>query len=152
MATMERTFVMIKPDAVQRNLTGEIISRFERNGLKIVGMKLIHISKELAEKNYAEHKGKPFYKGLIAYITSSPVVAMVLEGKNAVSVARTLAGTTDPQKALPGTIRADFGLEIGRNVLHGSDSTESAQREIAIFFSKEELVSYTRIDEQWLYE
>lgn len=148
----ERTFSMIKPDAVQRGLVGDIIARLERKGLKIVGMKLLQISPELAKKNYAEHEGKPFYDGLVSYITSSPVVVMVLEGANAVSTVRTLMGATHPQEAAPGTIRADFGQDIGRNIIHGSDSPESAAREISIFFSDDELAEYTRIDEAWLYE
>ena len=149
---MERTFVMIKPDAVQRGLIGEIISRLERKGLKIVAMKMLNVSKDLAERHYAEHREKPFFQSLVDYITSGPVVAMVVEGKNAVKVVRTLVGATNPQDALPGTIRGDFGMDIGRNVIHASDSLESAEREISLFFKPEEIVEYTRIDEDWLYE
>ncbi len=149
---MERTFVMIKPDAVQRGLIGEIISRLERKGLKIVAMKMLSVSKELAEKHYAEHREKPFFESLVSYITSAPVVAMVVEGKNAVKVVRTLVGATNPQEAQPGTIRGDFGMDIGRNVIHASDSLESAEREISLFFKPEEIVEYRRIDEGWLYE
>ncbi len=149
---MERTFVMIKPDAVQRGLIGEIISRLEKKGLKIVAMKMINVSKELAERHYAEHREKPFFQSLVDYITSAPVVAMVVEGKNAVKVVRTLVGATNPVEALPGTIRGDFGMDIGRNVIHASDSLESAEREISLFFNPEEIVEYKRIDEDWLYE
>ncbi len=149
---MERTFVMIKPDGVQRRLIGEIISRLEKKGLKIVAMKMLNISKDLAERHYAEHKEKPFFQSLVDYITSGPVVAMVVEGKNAVKVVRTLVGATNPQEALPGTIRGDFGMDIGRNVIHASDSLESAEREISLFFKPEEIVEYKRIDEDWLYE
>jgi len=149
---VERTFVMIKPDAVQRGLVGEIISRLEKKGLKIVAMKMINVSRELAERHYAEHREKPFFESLVSYITSAPVVAMVVEGKNAVKVVRTLVGATNPQEALPGTIRGDFGMDIGRNVIHASDSLESAEREISLFFKPEEIVEYKRIDEDWLYE
>ena len=143
---------MIKPDAVQRGLIGEIISRLERKGLKIVAMKMLNVSRELAERHYAEHREKPFFESLVSYITSAPVVAMVVEGKNAVKVVRTLVGATNPQEALPGTIRGDFGMDIGRNVIHASDSLESAEREISLFFKPEEIVEYKRIDEDWLYE
>ncbi|HIP25677.1 MAG TPA: nucleoside-diphosphate kinase [Archaeoglobus profundus] len=149
---MERTFVMIKPDGVQRGLIGEIISRLERKGLKIVAMKMINVDRELAEKHYAEHKEKPFFNNLVQYITSGPVVAMVVEGKNAVKVVRTLVGATDPVEAQPGTIRGDFGLDIGRNIIHASDSLESAEREISLFFKPDEILEYKRIDEDWLYE
>ncbi|MDI3502420.1 MAG: nucleoside-diphosphate kinase [Archaeoglobi archaeon] len=149
---MERTFLMIKPDGVQRGLIGEIIKRIESKGLKIVAMKMMRVSRELAEKHYEEHRGKPFYEGLISYITSSPVVAMVVEGKNAVQVVRKMIGATDPLEASPGTIRGDFGMEIGRNVVHAADSLKSAEREISLYFSKEEILEYRRIDEEWLYE
>lgn len=149
---MERTYVMVKPDGVQRGLISEVVSRFEKRGLKIVGMKMLQIPRELAEEHYGEHKGKPFFEALVGYITSSPVVAMVLEGKNAVAAAREMMGATDPQKASPGTIRGDFGLDIGRNVVHGSDSTASAEREINLFFKPEELVEYKLENERWIYE
>nr|3VVU_A Chain A, Nucleoside diphosphate kinase [synthetic construct]3VVU_B Chain B, Nucleoside diphosphate kinase [synthetic construct] len=139
---MERTFVMIKPDGVQRGLIGEIISRFERKGFKIVAMKLMRISQELAEKHYAEHREKPFFSGLVDFITSGPVVAMVLEGKNVVEVVRKMIGATNPKEAAPGTIRGDFGMSVGKNVIHGSDSLESAEREISLFFKDEELVEW----------
>ncbi len=149
---MERTYTMIKPDGVQRGLVGEIISRFEKKGLKIVGLKMLQIPGEMAETHYGEHKGKPFFGPLVDYITSSPVVALVLEGKDAVSVAREMMGATNPLKAAPGTIRATYGMDIGRNVIHGSDSMASAEREISIFFKPEELTSYKRELEAWIYE
>ncbi len=149
---MEKTFVMLKPDAVQRAIIGEIISRLERKGLKIVAMKMLRVDRELAERHYAEHRGKPFFEGLVSYITSSPVVAMVVEGKDAVKVVRTLVGATNPVEAQPGTIRGDYGLDVGRNVIHASDSKESAEREISLFFKPEEIFEYKRIDEGWIYE
>jgi len=149
---MERTFVMIKPDGVQRGLIGEIISRIERKGLKIVGMKMLRISQELAQKHYAEHRGKPFFDSLISYITSGPVVAMVVEGKEAVKVMRTLVGKTNPIEASPGTIRGDYAMDVGRNVIHASDSIESANREISLFFNEEEIIEYKKFDEDWVYE
>ena len=152
MAEMERTFFMIKPDGVHRGLIGNILQRYENKGLKIVAMRFMQIPEELAERHYAEHKGKPFYDKLLQYITSGPVVVGVLEGKAAVNVNRTIMGVTDPVENDVGTIRGDFGLDIGRNVIHGSDSLESADREIALFFNDDELVTYTRLIEQWLYE
>lgn len=149
---VERTFALLKPDAVQRGLAGEILGRFEHRGLKIVGLKLMRVSRPLAESYYAEHKGKPFYEPLMAYITSGPVVAMVLEGDGAVSIVRKMMGKTNSAEAEPGTIRGDFALTIGRNVIHGSDSPESAKREIGFFFKPEELQEYKRIDEAWLRE
>lgn len=149
---MERTFVMVKPDGVQRGLIGEIISRLERKGLKIVAMKMLKISEEVAKKHYEEHKSKPFFHSLVSYITSGPVVAMVVEGKNAVKVVRKLVGATNPSEAEPGTIRGDFGLDVGRNVVHASDSLTSAEREINLFFSPEEILSYEREVESWIYE
>jgi len=144
---------MIKPDGVQRGLIGEIISRFEKRGLKIVAMKLVKISRDLAERQYEMHKGKKFYDGLIEYITSSPAVVMVVEGKgNVVELVRRMVGSTDPSDASPGTIRGDLSLEIGRNVIHAADSEENAEREISIYFSPDEILSYKRIDEEWLYE
>jgi nucleoside-diphosphate kinase len=143
---------MLKPDAVQRGLIGEIISRFEKKGLKIVAMKMLKVDKALAEEHYAEHREKPFFQSLVDYITSGPVVAMVVEGKNAIKIVRTLVGATNPAEALPGTIRGDYGLEVGRNVIHASDSPESAEREISLFFKPDEILEYKRIDEDWLYE
>ncbi len=148
----ERTFTLLKPDAVQRGLVGAILRRFERRGLKLVGMKLMRVSKELAESYYAEHKGKPFFEPLVRYVTSSPVVAIVLEGENAVAVVRKMMGKTNSAEAEPGTVRGDYGLIIGRNIIHGSDSPASATREIGLFFKPAELLEYTRIDEAWLYE
>lgn len=148
----ERTFVLLKPDAVQRGLVGPILGRFERRGLKVVGLKMMKASRQLAETYYAEHKGKPFFEGLVKYVTADPVVAMVLEGDDAVTVVRKMVGKTNSAEAEPGTIRGDFGLQIGRNLIHGSDSLESSKREISLFFRPEELLSYTRIDEASLYE
>ena len=149
---MERTFVMIKPDGVQRGLIGEIISRIERKGLKIVAMKMLRISRDLAEKHYAEHRRKPFFNPLIDYITSGPVVAMVVEGKEAVKVVRSLVGKTNPIEASPGTIRGDYAMDVGRNVIHAADSLESANREIKLFFDENEIFEYRRVDEDWVYE
>ena len=148
----ERTFCLVKPDGVQRGLVGEVVRRFERRGLKLVALKMMKVPRALAETYYAEHKAKPFFEGLVTYVTSSPVVAMVLEGENAVAVLRKMMGKTNSAEAEPGTIRGDFGLVIGRNIVHGSDSTASAAREIALFFPPAELQDYARIDEAWLYE
>ncbi len=149
---MERTYLMVKPDGVQRSLIGEIVARFEKRGFKIVGLKILQISRELAEKHYAEHKNKPFFGPLVEYITSGPVAAMVIEGKDAVRAAREMMGATNPLQAAPGTIRGDFGIDIGRNVIHGSDSAASAEREIALFFGENELIVYNRTVERWIYE
>ena len=149
---MERTLVIIKPDAVQRGLIGEIITRFERRGLRLAGMKLIHIDESLAQRHYAIHKGKPFYEPLIRYITSSPVVVMVLEGNDAINIVRRTMGATKPAEAAPGTIRADFGLEIGRNLVHGSDGPETAAFEVPLFFTEDELLSYERDTDRWIFE
>ena len=148
----ERTFVMIKPDAVQRGLIGEIISRFERRGIKIVAMKMLKVDRDLAEKHYAVHRGKPFFEPTVRYITSSPVVAMVLEGYRVIEMVRKMVGKTDPQDAGPGTIRGDLAQFIGRNLVHASDSKETADFEINLWFSKDELCDYKRIDEDWLTE
>ena len=149
---MERTLIIIKPDGVQRGLMGEIIGRFERRGLRIAAMKMIWIDERLASEHYAIHQGKPFYEGLIAYITSSPVVVMVLEGNRAIEVARRTMGATAPAEAVPGTIRADFGLEIGRNLVHGSDGPETAAREVALFFDEEEILGWERDTDRWIFE
>jgi nucleoside-diphosphate kinase len=149
---MEQTYHMIKPDGVQRGLCGEILSRFETKGLKIVAMKLMVIPKETAENHYAEHKERPFFPSLISYITSGPVLAMVLEGENAVSVCRNMMGKTNPSESAPGTIRGDYAMVTGLNIIHGSDSPESAKREISIFFKPEELVTYDRTSDKWIYE
>ena len=150
--TKERTFVMIKPDAVQRGLVGEIISRFEKKGIKVVAMKMISVSKKLAEKHYEIHKGKPFFEPTVAYIMSAPVVAMVLEGDNAIEMVRGMMGKTNPQDAAMGTIRGDYGQFIGRNLVHGSDGSDTAEFEINLWFKPEEISSYSRIDEEWLAE
>ena len=148
----ERTFAMVKPDGVQRGLVGEIVRRYEARGLKLAGLKLMSVPRTMAEEHYAEHKGKPFYPGLVDYITSGPVVALCLEGKNAVAVVRTVNGATKPWDALPGTIRGDFALDIGRNVVHGSDSVDAAKRELAIYFGKDDLVDWTPADAKWVTE
>ena len=148
---MERTFIILKPDAVQRGLVGEIIARFERRGLKIVGMKFLQVSDELARQHYAVHAERPFFKGLISYITSSPVVAMVVEGTNAIAIVRNTVGATKPAEATPGSIRADFGLEIGRNLVHASDGPETAASEIALWFG-EDLVAWDRATDRWVFE
>lgn len=143
---------MVKPDGVQRGLVGAIIQRLERRGYHLAGIKMLQFDRALAEKHYAEHIGKPFFEGLVQYICSGPVVAMVWEGKGVIAGARQLMGATDPAKATPGTIRADFAIEMGRNVIHGSDAPESAAREIDLYFKPSDLLSYSRIDEGWLYE
>ena len=148
----EQTFAMIKPDAVQRGFIGEIISRFEKKGIKIVAMKLVAVDRKLAEKHYGVHKGKPFFEPTVKYITSSPVVAMVLEGVNVIEMVRGMTGATDPQKAAMGTIRGDYGQFIGRNIIHASDGKETAQFEIKLWFPPEDIAQYSRIDEQWLIE
>ena len=149
---MERTYLMVKPDGVQRGLMGEIVTRLEKRGFKPIGLKFMRIPRALAETHYGEHKGKPFYAPLIDYITSGPVLAMVWEGEDVVAVCRQMMGKTNPKEAAPGTIRGDFGIQMGRNIIHGSDSVESAQREISLFFTSEELLSYDRCIEQWIYE
>lgn len=149
---MERTLIIVKPDAVQRGLTGEIIKRFEQRGLRIVGMKFIQVSRELAEKHYDIHRDKPFFGSLVEYIISSPVVVMALEGTNAVAAARMTIGATKPNEAAAGTIRGDFALEIGRNLVHGSDSVENGKIEVANFFSEDELVDWGRNTDPWIFE
>ncbi len=148
----DRTFVLLKPDAVQRGLIGKIVERFEARGLRIVGMKMIRVSQSLAETYYAEHRGKPFFEPLMGYVSSGPTVAMVLEGDGAVGIVRRMMGTTDSAEAEPGTIRGDFALTIERNVIHGSDSPQTAKKEIDLFFKSDELHGYTRIDESRLQE
>lgn len=149
---MERTLVLVKPDGVQRGLVGEIISRLEKTGLKLVALKMLHVDREMAGKHYAIHQGKPFFEGLVSFITSSPLIAAVFQGENAVELVRKTMGATDPVKAAPGTIRGDLALDIGRNVVHGSDSVENAQKEISLFFSPKELISYERQVEPWITE
>jgi nucleoside-diphosphate kinase len=148
----ERTLILIKPDAMQRGLAGEILTRFERRGMRVVGLRLLQVDRAMAERHYAEHVGKGFFEGLVSYITSSPIIAGGLEGTNAVVAARQIMGSTRPTEAAPGTIRADFGLEVGRNLVHGSDSVESAEREIAIFFAGETLPSWKRDVDPWVFE
>ena len=147
---MERTLIIVKPEGVQRGLIGQTLLRFEVKGLKVVGLKLLRISRELAERHYAEHQGKPFYEGLVAHITSSPVVVGALEGPDAIAVARALIGATNPRAAAPGTIRGDYGLEIGLNIVHGSDSVASGEREVGLFFAENELVTYERALDRWV--
>lgn len=149
---MEKTFAMIKPDAVQRGLAGQIIARYEAKGLRIAGMKIMNVTEELARKHYAEHVERPFFPGLLAYITSGPVVALVLEGNNAVAEVRKMNGATNPADAACGTIRGDFAQEVGRNVVHGSDSVEAAANEIAIYFAPQEVLDYDYLPNGWLYE
>ncbi len=147
----ERTFCLVKPDGVQRGLVGEILRRFEQRGLQLVGLKMVRISRQLAEEYYAEHTGKLFFPGLVDYVTSGPSVAMLWDGDSAVSIARKMMGATDPAKADPGTIRADFGLNIGRNVIHGSDSVDSAKREASLFFKADEIHAYERAHDKWIH-
>jgi len=146
----ERTLVLCKPDAVQRGHVGDIVSRFERKGLKIAGMKMVHVDDALANRHYQEHVEKAFYPSLRAFITSSPVIALAIEGDHAVDVVRSMMGTTNPQEAAPGTIRGDFGINFTKNLVHGSDSPASAQREIALFFEENELFDYTMTIGTWL--
>ncbi|MFG6118456.1 MULTISPECIES: nucleoside-diphosphate kinase [Thalassobacillus] len=148
---MEKTFLMVKPDGVQRNLIGEIVSRFENKGFKLAGAKLMNIPSELAEEHYGEHKEKPFFGELVGFITSGPVFAMVWEGENVIAAARQMMGKTNPQDAIPGTIRGDFGVTVGKNVIHGSDSPESAEREISLFFDEEQVLTYDKNDNNWVY-
>ncbi len=149
---MERTLIIVKPDAVQRSLAGEIISRFEARGLRIIGMKFMLISRELAQKHYAIHRERPFFDKLVDYITSAPVVVIALDGANAVQAARKTIGATNPTEANAGTIRGDFGMEIGRNLVHGSDSPENGEIEVANFFDESELVNWERVTDPWIYE
>lgn len=148
----ERTLVLVKPDGVQRGLAGEIISRLERTGMQIIGMKVMQVSDELAGEHYAEHQGKPFYPGLVSFITSSPVVAIALEGPSVISTTRKLMGVTNPADAAPGTIRGDLGVDMGRNLIHGSANAEDAAREVPLWFAADELVSYDRATQPWIVE
>ncbi len=149
---MERTFVIVKPDGVQRGLVGEIIARLERRGLRLAGAKFMAVSQELAETHYGIHKGKPFYDGLIEYITSAPVMAMVWEGPNAVAAVRLTMGATRPTEAAPGSVRHDYGLEVGRNITHASDSVENGKLETELWFKPEELVEWQRDVDRWIFE
>lgn len=148
---MEKTFLMVKPDGVQRNLVGEVVNRFSQKGFTLVGAKLMQVSEELASQHYAEHREKPFFGELVEFITSGPVFAMVWEGQNVITTARAMMGKTNPQDAAPGTVRGDFGLTVEKNVIHGSDSAASAEREINLFFNSSELVSYTKQENSWIY-
>ena len=149
---MEQTLVLVKPDGVQRGLAGEVVSRLERRGLKLVAMKLMQVNDDLAREHYGEHVERPFFPGLVSFITSGPIVAMVWEGKNAIALTRQTMGATNPADAGPGTIRGDLGVDIGRNIVHGSDGPESAQREINLFFRPGELLSYCRSTDDWITE
>ncbi|HEU5140027.1 MAG TPA: nucleoside-diphosphate kinase [Bacillales bacterium] len=147
---MEQTFLMVKPDGVQRNLIGDIVSRFEKKGFQLVGAKLMTIPKELAEEHYGEHKKRPFFGELVNFITSGPVFAMVWEGENVIATARKMMGATNPEESEPGTIRGDYGVRVSQNIIHGSDSPESAEREIGLFFKEEETVSYDKSINKWV--
>jgi nucleoside-diphosphate kinase len=149
---MERTLIIIKPDGVQRALIGEVLSRFERRGLRVAGMKLMQIGRALAEEHYAEHKGKSFFEPTVKFMTSAPVVVMALEGPNAIAAARQTMGATRPNEAAPGTIRADLGLDVSRNIVHGSDKPETAERELKLYFKADELLDYSRAGDVWLKE
>jgi nucleoside-diphosphate kinase len=149
---LERTLVLVKPDGVQRGLIGEVISRLERRGLRLIGAKFVKVDQQLAETHYAIHKGKPFYEGLIRYITSAPVMAMVWEGPNAIAAVRQTMGATRPLEAAPGTIRHDFALEVGRNLTHASDSVENGEKEVNLWFKPDELVSWDRTIDPWVFE
>ncbi len=150
--SMERTFIAIKPDGVQRGLVGEILQRFERRGYKIVALKCVQVSEALAKAHYADLSERPFFPGLVAFITSSPVVAIVLEGKDAVATGRTMIGATNPLSSAPGTIRGDYGIDVGRNIIHGSDSVASAEREIALWFAPSEVIDWQANQAKWIYE
>ncbi|CAH0345545.1 nucleoside-diphosphate kinase [Bacillus sp. CECT 9360] len=148
---MEKTFLMVKPDGVQRNLIGEIVSRFEKKGFRLAGAKLMAVTKELAEQHYGEHKERPFFGELVDFITSGPVFAMVWEGENVIGTSRLMMGATNPKDAASATIRGDFAVTVGKNIIHGSDSPESAEREIGLFFKDEELVNYSKLIGEWVY-
>jgi nucleoside-diphosphate kinase len=149
---VERTLVLVKPDGVQRGLMGEVFSRLERRGLRLAAAKFMNVTEQLAETHYAIHKGKPFYDGLISYITSAPVMAMVWEGPNAVAAVRQTMGATRPTEAAPGTLRHDFALEVGRNLTHASDEPANAEKEVALWFRKEELIDWKRETDKWIFE
>ncbi len=149
---MERTLIIIKPDAVQRGLTGDILKRFEARGLRVIGSKFMQVPRELAQKHYAEHEGKPFYAGLVDYITSGPVLVLALEGTNAIAASRKTIGSTKPFEAEAGTIRGDYALEVGRNLVHGSDKPEVGVNEVGLWFTDSELVSWGRDTDKWIFE
>ncbi|MCM2605013.1 nucleoside-diphosphate kinase [Rossellomorea marisflavi] len=148
---MEKTFLMVKPDGVQRGLIGDIVARFEKKGFQLAGAKLMNVSEELAKEHYGEHKERPFFGELVDFITSGPVFAMVWQGENVITTARGMMGATNPKDANLGTIRGDFGLTVGKNIIHGSDSYESAVREIGLFFKEEELLEYSKLMNEWIY-
>ena len=148
----EKTLILVKPDGVQRGLVGDILSRFEHKGLKVIALKMLQVTKEMAENHYGEHQGKPFFGGLIEFITAAPLVAIVVEGNNAISVIRKMVGSTNPQDAAPGTIRHDFGMHMGRNLIHASDSTKSAEKEIGLFFDKNQIIDWKKDVDYWVYE
>lgn len=149
---VERTLILVKPDAMQRGLAGEILARLERRGLRLAGLRLLRVDEALARAHYGEHEGKPFFEGLVEYITSSPIIAAVFEGADAVAAARQTMGATSPTEAAPGTIRGDLAIEIGRNLVHGSDSAASAEREIALFFEGQPLIDWRRESDRWVFE
>lgn len=149
---MERTLILVKPDAMQRGLAFDVLGRLEQRGLRIAGLRLLQVDEAMAKRHYGEHEGKPFFEGLVAYITSSPIIAAVFEGTNAVAAARSTIGSTNPTESPAGTIRGDLGLEIGRNLVHGSDSVESADREIGIFFEGQPVLDWPRDTDRWLFE
>lgn len=148
---MEKTFIMVKPDGVQRGLIGEVVKRFEEKGFTLVGGKFMSISAELAQEHYGEHKERPFFEELVDFITSGPVFAMVWQGENVISTARNMIGATNPSEATPGSIRGDFAVTVGKNIIHGSDSAESAEREINLFFTSEEQLNYSKQTNDWVY-
>jgi nucleoside-diphosphate kinase len=150
MPATERTLILVKPDGVQRQLVGRIVARYEERGLKLVGLKLVHIDRQLAEQHYAAHREKPFFAGLVDFIVSGPLVALAVDGPNAIAVVRAINGATRPHEAAPGTIRGDFALETGQNIVHASDSTESAASELALWFRPEELLDYERDIDRWV--
>ena len=150
--SLERTLILVKPDALQRGLAGEVLSRFERRGLRLVGLRLVHIDESLARRHYAEHEGKPLMEGLVSFITSAPVVAAVFEGPNAVAAARQTMGATNPLEAATGSIRGDLALDLGRNLVHASDSPQSAAREIALFFADEPMIEWSSDRDRWVAE
>ena len=152
MADIQTTLVLIKPDGLQRGLAGEIIGRLERRGLQLVGMKLMRVDEALAHRHYEAHVERPFFPGLVQFITSSPIIAMAVRGPNSVELARQTMGATNPAAAAPGTVRGDFGIDIGRNLIHGSDSPEAAEREVSLFFAPEEIVDWRRSAEEWIVE
>tara|TARA_Y100000588_G_scaffold374121_1_gene448818 strand:- start:1513 stop:1986 length:474 start_codon:yes stop_codon:yes gene_type:complete len=149
---MEQTLILVKPDAMQRGLAFEVLGRLERRGLKLVGLRLLHVDEALAKQHYGEHEGKPFFDGLVDYITACPIIAAIFEGPDAVSAARQTIGSTNPTEASPGTIRGDLGIEIGRNLVHGSDSSQSAEREISIFFDNQVVENWKRDSDPWIFE